>query len=293
MSKKIAEKSKVLIIGSKGQLGQALSGLLPNSIGLWREHIDLSHPNIAGILAKQLKDKGPIRGIINAAAYTAVDKAESEEKLANQINGSAPGQIATFCADKKIPFVHISTDYVFSGLSETPYKPNQKTAPINAYGRSKLLGEIAVKNSGATAAILRTSWVYDGKNSNFLTTMLRLAETRSALNVVGDQIGRPTYTVDLAKASISALDALIEAPRKKGIYHVSNTGEPVSWAQFASAIFKTAKKSMSVNAIPTSEYPTPAVRPAYSVMDTSKYENTIGYTIPKWRNGLARAIASR
>jgi len=282
-----------LIIGSKGQLGQALMSLLPGSIGIWREQIDLSKPNLADVLAKQIRDSGPIGGIINAAAYTAVDKAESEIALANQINGNAPGQIATFCADQDLPMVHISTDYVFSGQSEKPYLPEQETAPINAYGQSKLLGEIAIEKTEANAAILRTSWVYDGHNSNFLTTMLRLSETRDTLNVVNDQIGRPTYTVDLAEASIRALKGLIEDHSKKGIYHVSNTGPAISWAQFARAIFESTGTTMTVNDIPASEFPTPAARPAYSVMETAKFEEAFDYNIPNWKDGLIRAVATR
>ena len=282
-----------LIIGSKGQLGQALMKLAPNAVGLWREQIDLSRSDLRDVLTAQLKAAGPVSGVINAAAYTAVDKAESEVKLADKINGDAPGQIAQFCADKGLPFVHISTDYVFSGDAKTPYLPNQKTAPINAYGNSKLIGEVAIEATDATAAILRTSWVYDGVNSNFLTTMLRLAETRNALSIVGDQIGRPTFTADLAAASLRALSGLIEDPSRSGMYHVSNTGDAISWAEFASAIFAAAGKKVGITAIPSVDYPTPAARPAYSVMDTSKFETVFDHLIPDWKNGLARALAER
>ena len=281
-----------IIIGSRGQLGQALMQLSPNAIGLWREQIDLSKSNLSDVLADHIKVSGGITGIINAAAYTNVDGAETEYDLAEKVNSDAPRQIAEFCADKNLPFVHISTDYVFSGQAVKPYTPDNSTAPINVYGQSKLDGELAVQRSGAIAAILRTSWVYDSANKNFLTTMLRISETRDQLSVVGDQVGRPTFAEDLAAAAMAALIALKTDPKKAGTYHVSNTGDPISWAQFAQAIFKATGRTVSVKAIPAIEYPTPAARPAYSVLDTSKFEQAFDHMLPDWKNGLERAVRS-
>lgn len=278
-----------LIIGSRGQLGQALLKLSPNAIGLWREHIDLSKPNLSEALRPYLQRENNISGIINAAAYTNVDGAETHADLATRVNSNAVREIAEFCEERDLPFVHISTDYVFSGKAIEPYKTSQKTNPLNVYGQSKLEGEVAINGTGANAAILRTSWVYDSVNKNFLTTMLHLSKTREFLKVVGDQIGRPTYTEDLARAAVIALIEIKANPNKAGLYHVTNTGKPISWAQFAEAIFSVTKRNVTVSAIPSSEYPTAAARPAYSVLDTSKFEDVFNHELPDWRNGLNRA----
>jgi len=222
-----------------------------------------------------------------------VDKAEDDKEIADKVNGRATGQIAEFCQKFKLPFVHISTDYVFSGDSKTPYRPEHPTDPINAYGYSKRLGEAAIDQTSTIGAILRTSWVYDSFNKNFLTTMLRLSETRDALTVVDDQIGRPTYTYDLAYAALIALEGIRRNPSKAGIYHVSNTGAPISWADFARGIFAAAGKQVKVTGIPSENYPTPAKRPAYSVMDTSKFETSFDVSLPSWKDGLSRSIFAK
>ena len=216
----------ILIIGKTGQLARALSYELKaeDTLFLDRPSLDLSKP---------ILDLPNCRGLILAAAYTAVDMAETESKLANQVNGVAVGQIAKICARRDIPLVHISTDYVFDGNAAKPWSPKDDTAPLNAYGQSKWLGEQAIIKSKANAAILRTSWVFDGTGQNFLTTMLRLSKTQNRISVISDQIGRPTYAGHLAQACIAALEGLQLDRAKAGLYHATNTGTPVSWADFS------------------------------------------------------------
>lgn len=281
----------LLIIGAKGQLGQALMSQAPNAVGVSRETVDLSAPDLDIQILDCFNTKGPFSGVINAAAYTAVDRAETELKLASQVNGTAPGIIASFCAKQSIPLIHISTDYVFAGQSTKPYQPDDKAAPLNAYGQSKYEGEIEIRKTAAIAAILRTSWVYDSTNGNFLTTMVRLGKERDMLSVVSDQIGRPTFTGDLAAAALQALKVLQLDETKAGIYHVSNVGDAISWADFATAIFEAANLNTIVKPISTEEYPTPAKRPAYSVMDTSKFESSFDHDLPDWREGLRHALS--
>ena len=194
---------------------------------------------------------------------------------------------------KSVPLVHISTDYVFDGNATSPYHPDQPTAPVTAYGLTKREGETALLASGLDRfAILRTSWVYDASGKNFMNTMLRLAETRDCLSVVDDQRGRPTYAGDLADACFAALKGLA-AGKPSGIHHVTNTGSIISWADFARAIFKVAGKPVTVAGIPTSSYPTPAKRPAFSAMDTQSFETTFDHDLPDWQHGLKRAIQAR
>ena len=223
--------------------------------------------------------------VINAAAYTAVDKAEEDEELATIINGDTPTAIAQACAEMQIPLVHISTDYVFEGSGEVPWKPDDFTAPQNAYGRSKLAGEAGILGSGATYAILRTSWVVSAHGENFVKTMLRLSETRDTLSVVADQIGGPTPARDIAGACLMIAQQLQENPSKSGIYHYSDAPS-VSWADFASEIFAQAARSVTVIPITTAEYPTPAKRPLNSRMDCRTTVSTFGVKQPDCRIGL-------
>jgi dTDP-4-dehydrorhamnose reductase len=229
------------------------------------------------------------RAVINAAAYTAVDKAEEDEELATIINGVTPTSIAQACAELQIPLVHISTDYVFEGSGEVPWKPGDTTAPQNAYGRSKLAGEEGILGSGATHAILRTSWVVSANGANFVKNMLRLSETRDTLSVVADQIGGPTPARDIAGACLMIAEQLQEDPLKSGTYHYS--GAPnVSWADLASEIFTQAARSVTVTPITTAEYPTPAKRPLNSRMDCSTTNSTFGIQQPDWRTGLKEIL---
>ncbi len=289
----------IIVIGKHGQLSKALAARAANHgvkiIGAYDiEDCDLTAPeNVIREFAKSLPAAD---GLVIAAAYTAVDNAESHIDMAHQINAVAPGIFANECAARNIPVVHISTDYVFSGENDRPWLPDDATDPINVYGETKLAGEVTVRASGARSAILRTSWVFDGTGKNFLTTMLRLAQERDSLNIVSDQIGRPTYAGHLAEASLASIYKLMHEPNfNGGMYHVSNTGPAISWADFADAIFTTAIEhiphTMSVGRIPSSDYPTPAKRPAYSVMDTSSFETEIGYAIPSWEAGLTEAFS--
>ena len=270
----------ILVFGKTGQVAtelQHLSGVM----ALGRGDVDLSDPPAC---AKAICEYAP-KAVINAAAYTAVDRAEDEEHLATVINGDAPTAMAKACAKLGIPLVHISTDYVFNGTGNTPYCPEDSTEPQNAYGRSKLAGEIGIRESGAVYAILRTSWVVSAYGKNFVKTMLCLSETQDALNVVADQIGGPTPAKDIAATCLQMADQLVQEPSKAGIYHF--TGAPdVTWAGFATEIFAQADRLMSINPIPTTEYPTPAKRPLNSRMECRLTEQVFGVKCPNWQDGL-------
>ena len=279
-------RSKVLILvfGKTGQVAtelQRLSGVM----ALGREDVDLSDPTAC---AAAIREHAP-KAVINAAAYTAVDRAEDEEHLATVINGDAPTEIAKACAELGIPLVHISTDYVFNGRGNTPNSPEDATEPQNAYGRSKLAGEHGIRKSGAVYAILRTSWVVSAHGANFAKTMLRLSETRDALTVVADQIGGPTPARDIAAACLQMVEQLIQEPSKSGTYHYSGAPD-VSWADFATEIFIQADRTVTVTPIPTAEYPTPAKRPLNSRMDCRSIERVFGIKRPSWRDGLKEIL---
>ena len=267
----------ILLFGKTGQVATELqrSG---DVLALGRDQADLSDPLAC---AQRIRALAP-RAVINAAAYTAVDK---DEELATIINGDAPTAIAQACAKMQIPLVHISSDYVFEGSGGAPWKPSDATAPQNAYSRSKLAGEEGILGSGATHAILRTSWVVSPHATNFVKTMLRLSETRDTLSVVADQIGGPTPARDIASACLMIAQHLQDDPSKSGTYHY--TGAPsVSWADFASEIFAQTARSVTVIPITTAEYPTPAKRPLNSRMDCRTTVSTFGVKQPDWRIGL-------
>jgi len=224
-----------------------------------------------------------------------VDKAEEEEALATTINGEAAGALAQAAADIGVPILQISTDYVFDGTKATPYVESDPVAPVNAYGRSKLAGERAVAAANPRHAILRTSWVYDGCGKNFLKTMLRLAETRDELGVVADQIGAPSYAPDIADAVIAVARNLVADAdaRRAGVFHMTGGGQ-TSWAGFAQEIFRLSAQaggpSARVRDIATSDYPTPAKRPANSRLNCDRLAATHGARLPDWRDALARCI---
>ena len=274
----------ILVFGKTGQVAtelQRLSGVM----ALGRDDVDLSDP---AACAAAIREHVP-EAVINAAAYTAVDKAEDEEHLATVINGGAPTVMAKACAKLGIPLVHISTDYVFNGRGNTPYRTEDMTDPQNTYGRTKLTGEIGVRESGAVHAILRTSWVVSAHGANFVKTMLRLSETRDALNVVADQIGGPTPARDIATACLNIAEQLIQEPSKSGTYHFSGVPD-VSWAEFATEIFAQAGRTVIVTQIPTAEYPTPAKRPLNSRMDCNSTEQVFGINRPNWQDGLKEIL---
>ena len=270
----------ILVFGKTGQVAKELQRLADVTV-LGREGVDLSDPQVC---ADAIRTHAP-RAVINAAAYTAVDRAEEEEAMATIINGDAPTAMAQACVELGIPLIHISTDYVFAGMGDAPWHPNDPTAPQNAYGRSKLVGEIGIRNSGAVHAILRTSWVVSAHGANFVKTMLRLSDTRDTLAVVADQIGGPTPARDIAAACLQIAEQLIANPSKSGTYHYSGAPD-VSWANFATAIFEQAGKAVAVTPISTTDYLTPAKRPLNSRMECGAMEQVFGIPRPDWRDGL-------
>ena len=247
-------------------------------------------------VARAVADLKP-DAIINAAAYTAVDKAEEEEDAANLINATGAALLAQTARDNEIPFLHISTDYVFGGDLDRAYYETDTTGPTGAYGRSKLAGEQAVLEANADAMIFRTAWVYSPFGNNFLKTMLRLGETRNELGVVADQIGNPTYAPDIAHGLLSVLTRIEDTgwkPEYAGIYHLAGTGD-TSWHAFAKTIFDAASvhgaKKPTVNAITTADFPTPAKRPANSRLNTDKLAVQFGIRLPDWRKSTAECVA--
>lgn len=279
----------ILVFGQTGQVARELARLAPDAEFAGRDQFDLSQPGRDGaILHDWIMARAP-NAVINAAAYTAVDRAEEEEDLATTVNGTAPGAMAQACTALGIPFVHISTDYVFAGDGDTPWKPGDPVAPPNAYGRSKLVGEDAVRAAGGTHAILRTSWVVSAHGKNFVKTMLRLGAERDRLTIVADQVGGPTAAGDIAEACLAIVAQLAADSSRSGTYHFS--GRPdVSWADFAREIFQQSSLSCKVKDIPTSDFPTPAKRPANSRLDCSATKATFGIARPDWRDSLSHIL---
>lgn len=274
----------ILVIGKTGQVARELAKL-PEVICIGRDEADLTAPEQVSHAIHAYTPSA----VINAAAYTAVDKAEEEEALATLINGDAPGVMARDCAVLGIPFVHISTDYVFDGGGTQPWQPDGATGPLGAYGRSKQAGEEKVRAAGGAHAILRTSWVVSAHGNNFVKTMLRLGAERDALNVVADQIGGPTAAKDIALACHGMAQQLSQSPDKAGTYHFA--GAPAcSWADFARAIFDQAGLSCTVSDIPSTAYPTPARRPLNSRMDCTSTETVFGIKRPDWRASLTEIL---
>ncbi|MGY9045537.1 hypothetical protein P775_06830 [Puniceibacterium antarcticum] len=275
---------KILMFGKTGQVASEVQRQA-DIIALGRDSADLSDPAAcAAAIAAHRPD-----AVINAAAWTAVDRAEAEEVAAGVINGDAPGAMARACADLGIPFVHISTDYVFDGSGTAPWRETDTVSPQNAYGRTKLAGEEEIVAAGGTYAILRTSWVFSAHGTNFVKTMLCLSETRDALNVVDDQIGGPTPAEAIAAACLSIAAQLQQDASKSGIYHFG--GQPgVSWAEFARAVFERAGRSVRVSGIPTRDYPTPAARPLNSRLNCGAVKTAFRIDAPDWQAGLDRVL---
>jgi dTDP-4-dehydrorhamnose reductase len=283
------EKQTIIVTGANGQLGRELQ-VLANT------HLQY-HFVFADRTQLSIEDQQQVQAFfnthkpawcINCAAYTAVDKAETEKDTAFRINGDAPGYLAAACRNTGAKFIHVSTDYVFDGNSSTPLKEDDRTAPINVYGASKLLGEQrAMENHPDGTVIIRTAWVYSEFGNNFVKTMIRLMKERSAINVVDDQIGSPTYAADLAAAILD----IVGSPRLiPGIYHYSNEGR-ISWYQFASAIRNHIGSSCTVNPIPSSQFPTPARRPHYSLLDKTLIRNSYNIAISDWESSLVTCLA--
>jgi dTDP-4-dehydrorhamnose reductase len=278
---------KILVTGSNGQLGSELK-VLANQYSQFewvftdREELDLSNLDQ---LATQLSNLKP-QVLINCAAHTAVDRAESEIELSDVLNHQCVAIMARWSKVNDCQFIHVSTDYVFDGTASVPLKENAVTNPINVYGQTKLAGEIACMRENRNAIILRTSWVYSSFGANFIKTMSRLMQERDSLNVVNDQIGSPTYAADLAQA---ILTIITHTKWESGIYHFSNEGE-ISWYEFALAIQEIGGFDCSVSGIPSSAYPTPAKRPQYSLLDKSKIKNTFGVAVPPYKESLVRCM---
>jgi dTDP-4-dehydrorhamnose reductase len=230
--------------------------------------------------------------IINCAAYTAVDKAEEEEELAFKVNRDGVKNLIEASEANQCKIIHISTDYVFNGNASTPYKVNDAIDPQSVYGRSKAMGEQALTElAPSRSIIIRTSWLYSEFGHNFLNTMLRLGAEKESLNVVNDQIGIPTYAKDLAQAIIDLIQLNIEIKKENRLLHFSNSKES-SWFEFAEEIMKIAKLNCKIYPIPTSAYPTPAKRPSYSVLDSSRFEDLVGYSFRPWKEALADCLST-
>lgn len=301
----------ILVTGKNGQLGQSLQKIVNTGLMarlsshcehseaisteqydftyVGRDELDLANPQS---IADFFKDKH-FDAIINCAAYTAVDKAESETDLADQVNHLAVKQLADIAKQQNSFLIHISTDYVFDGTNHKPYVETDKTNPINTYGLTKFKGEQAMQASGCTGAIIRTSWVYSEFGNNFVKTMLRLGKERDNLNVIFDQIGSPTYATDLAKSILTVIDnapiVIARSDNDVAIYHYSNEGV-CSWYDFAQAIFEISHIVCQVNPIETQDYPMPAKRPHYSVMNKNKIKQQAGLLIPYWRDSLKQCL---
>ncbi len=273
----------LLAFGATGQVAHQLAALGVRCIG--RDLADLTDPQAcAAVIAAS-----DVGAVINAAAYTAVDRAEEEQALAHAVNAVAPGAMARACADKGVPFVHISTDYVFDGSGTTPRAPSDPTRPLGVYGATKLAGEDAVRATQGVYAILRTSWVFSAHGANFVKTMLRLGAMHDTLSIVSDQIGGPTPASAIARACVEIAEALIADPSKSGTYHFSGVPD-VSWAAFAREIFAQAGLNVAVSEISTTEYPTPAARPLNSRLDCSDTTALFGIARPDWQIGLRDVI---
>lgn len=272
---------RALVFGRSGQVAIELARLLPDAVFLGRQAADLTDPAAcAAAVAAH-----PADVVINAAAWTAVDRAEAEEEAATLVNAASPAAMAAACAARGTPFLHISTDYVFDGSGTAPWRPDDPVGPLGAYGRSKLAGEAGVRAAGGDHAILRTSWVFSAHGTNFVKTMLRLSETRDSLGVVADQTGGPTPAADIAAALVTMARAFAAGRGVTGTFHFAGAPD-VTWAAFAREILARAGRAVTVNDIPTSAYPTPARRPANSRLDCSTLTAAYGIARPDWRAGL-------
>ena len=277
----------ILMFGETGQvatevLRRAPAGVTVQAMG--RDVVDLSDPAACAELV--LGTDADV--VLNAAAWTAVDRAESEEAAALVVNGAAPTAMARAAARRGLPFVHISTDYVFDGAGARAFRPADATGPLGAYGRTKLAGEHGVRAAGGRHVILRTSWVFSAHGANFLKTMLRLGATRDSLNVVADQIGGPTPAAAIADACINVAAAMV-AGHKGGTYHFAGAPD-ASWADFARAIMDAAGLACTINDIPSTDYPTPAQRPLNSRLDCTAVEKDFGIARPDWRAAVAEIV---
>ncbi len=292
-------QKKYIILGANGQLGRAWSALLgERALAFTRAEADIANPRFIDALEKRIGD-APVAAVINAAAYTDVKRAETEEALAMRVNAEAVGALAAWCKQRDWAFLHYSTDYVFGGGGDMPRKEVSPTAPMNAYGRSKLAGEKKIEDVAGKSLILRTSWVYDAEGKNFFNTMLKLFAENETMTVVSDQFGAPTYAPALAEASFMALEKALSAKIfPSGIYHLCHSGE-TSWCGFAQAILALARthdsgiKCQQVNPISTAKRNDPVNRPLNSRLDCTKVHRTFGVFLPDWEAGLQECIEKK
>jgi dTDP-4-dehydrorhamnose reductase len=278
---------KILVTGVTGQLGsemKVLSDIYSQYEWVFADRIQVSLDDLS-VLKNQLEEIQP-NVILNCGAYTAVDKAETEQELANTINHHAVKVIAQYANDHQAKLIHISTDYVFDGTSSIALTEEAITKPINVYGATKRAGELEAIAVNRDSIIIRTSWVYSSFGNNFVKTMKRLLQERESLGVVNDQIGSPTYAADLAQAMMDIVSAKEWIP---GIYNYSNEGE-ISWYEFVLAIQEVTGDSCNVRGIPSSSYPTPAKRPAFSLLDKSKIKSTYGVSVPDYKDGIEKCL---
>lgn len=293
------KRGAVWVLGSSGQIGSRWVELLKSRgisvLAPTRAQLELSDLGAirAYLLAHTPK---PLQAIVNAAAYTQVDLAEKETEAARVLNAELPGLLAELARENGVPLVHYSTDYVFPGTGDRAWMETDETGPLNFYGATKLEGEKAIQKSGARALILRTSWVYDSQGKNFLRTMARLGRQASLkpdqkIRVVNDQIGAPSYAKHIAQASFEVLEKFMsqESSPPTEIFHLVNTGH-CSWHEFAVAIFSTLGMKVDVEAIPSSQYPTPAKRPLNSRLNCAKLKSKLGIELPSWKKGLEECI---
>jgi dTDP-4-dehydrorhamnose reductase len=280
----------ILLLGAHGQVGAALRPLLASmgTLTAWtRADLDLQQP--AQIRARVLEVRPQL--IINAAAYTAVDRAESEPHIAHAINATAPAVLAAVASQCDALLVHYSTDYVFDGNKTTPYLEEDAAHPLNVYGQTKLEGERAIQSSGCRHLIFRTSWVYSATGHNFLRTILRLAKTQSRLRIVADQQGAPTAAPMIARLTLQAIQAVQADTQRAGLYHLSAAGQ-TTWHGFAQAIVQAAGFDVPVDTITTLDYPTPARRPMYSVLDHQRLRTQLDLRPTSWQLGLEEVMAT-
>ena len=281
---------KILVTGANGQLGWELSQLAATYpafefVFFDRSQLDLSFPETFEKIIQTISPDC----IINTAAYTAVDKSETEKDLSYTINATAVQTLAIICKNLSIPFITYSTDYVFDGEATSPYTTSTKVDPVNYYGSTKAAGESMAMEANEDSIVIRTSWVFSSHGNNFVKTMLRLMKERDQLKIVADQKGRPTYARDLAIATMKMIEAINAGKTIKGIYHFANQGE-TTWFDFAATIKANAGLTCDVQPIETKDFPTPAKRPAYSVLDTSKIENDLEIGIRHWEDALRECM---
>lgn len=279
----MSKKQTIIVTGKNGQLGSELADIAPNYPQFDfhffdRDGLDVSNGEQLAALFQQLKPGY----FINCAAYTAVDKAETEKEKALAINATGVGAIASLCSTNGTKLIHVSTDYVFNGNGTSPYKEDEPTDPVNYYGFTKLQGEELALANNADTIVIRTSWVYSTYGNNFVKTMIRLMKERPEIKVVNDQVGSPTYAADLAEAIMQIITANNFTP---GIYHFSNGGI-ISWCDFAIAIRDIKQLTSIVHPIPSSSYPTPAKRPSYSAMSKGKITSTFPIVLKEWKKSL-------